>query len=297
TSPDQTLQRIASPQIIMSNKTILSRVILQQVPQLQYIGVLATGYDVIDTTAARELDITVANVPSYGTDSVAQMVFAHILNLTQRVADHSADVLNGGWSRCPDYSYSLRPLIELAGQTLGIIGLGRIGRQTAHIARAFNMNVIACDPNFAGPNTDNIPLTDLDELIKTSDFITLHCPLNDQTKNIINQSRLALMKKSAFLINTSRGPLIDETALAIALNNNQIAGAALDVLSTEPPTPENPLFKAKNITITPHNAWATRAARQRLLNTAIENLIAFLQGNPQNVVNKKPLLTGEKHDF
>jgi len=286
TAPDQTLDRVADAQIIMSNKTILSRPILQQAPQLKYIGVLATGYDVIDTRAARELGVTVANVPSYGTDSVAQMVFAHILNLTQRVAEHSADVLAGGWSRCPDYSYSLRPLIELAGQTLGIVGLGRIGRQTAHLARAFNMNVIAHDPNFAGPNPDNVPLTDLETLIKTSDFISLHCPLTEQTKNIINQSRLNLMKKSAYIINTSRGPLIDETALAYALNTDQIAGAALDVLSSEPPTPENPLFKAKNITITPHNAWATQAARQRLLNTAIQNLTAFLKGNPQNVVNK-----------
>ena len=231
------------------------------------------------------MGITVTNVPTYGTDSVAQMTFAHILNLTQRVADHSRSVMAGDWCRCPDYSYSNYPLIELAGMTLGIVGLGRIGKAVARLTQAFGMKTIAHDPNLTRNIPDGVNMVDLKELFQTADIVSLHCPLTEKTRNLINQQHLTLMKKSAFLINTSRGPLVDEAALAHALNTDQIAGAALDVLAVEPPTKNNPLFNAKNLFITPHIAWATRAARTRLLQTAIQNLKAFLEGKPQNVVN------------
>ena len=285
TIKDQTLAHIGAAEIILTNKTVLSRDILQKLPAVRYIGVLATGYDVIDIQAARQQGITVTNVPTYGTDSVAQMTFAHILNLTQRVADHSRSVMAGDWCRCPDYSYSNYPLMELAGMTLGIVGLGRIGKAVARLAQAFGMKTVAHDPNVTRNISDGVDMVDLKELFQTGDIISLHCPLTDQTRGLINQRNLALMKKSAFLINTSRGPLVDEAALAHALNTDQIAGAALDVLAVEPPIQNNPLFNAKNVFITPHNAWATRSARARLLQTAIENLTAFLKGKSQNVVN------------
>ena len=285
TGIDETNERIGGAEIVFTNKTVLSREILQKLPTVKYIGVLATGYDVVDIAAAQEMGITVTNVPTYGTDSVAQMTFAHILNLTQRVADHSRSVMAGDWCRCPDYSYTNYPLIELAGLTLGIVGLGRIGKAVARIGRAFGMKIIAHDPTVTQNIPDGINMVNLEELFKTSDVITLHCPLTDQTRKLINQERLSLMKKSAFLINTSRGPLVDETALAEALNSGHIAGAALDVLAVEPPVKDNPIFRTKNAFITPHIAWATRSARARLLQTAIDNLSAFLKGKPQNVVN------------
>jgi len=285
TGGEETLERIGGAEIVFTNKTILSADILQKLPAVKYIGVMATGYDVVDITSAREMGIPVTNVPTYGTDSVAQMVFAHILNLTQRVADHSRSVMAGDWCRCPDYSYSNYSLIELAGLTLGIVGLGRIGKAVGRIGQAFAMKVIAHDPTVTLNIPAGVNMVDQKELFKNSDIVSLHCPLISQTRKLINQERLSLMKKSAFLINTSRGPLVDEAALAHALNTGQIAGAALDVLSAEPPTKDNPLFKAKNVFITPHNAWATRSARARLLKTAIENLIAFLKGKSQNVVN------------
>ncbi len=226
----------------------------------------------------------VTNVPEYGTSSVSQMVFAHLLNLTQHVVEHARSVLAGNWTRIEDFCYWESPLVELAGLKFGVVGFGRIGRATANIARAFGMQVLAYDVA-PPPAVDGVRFVELDELFRQSDVISLHCPLTRETQQLVNAERLSLMKPSAFLINTSRGPLVDEGALAEALNAGRIAGAGLDVLATEPPPADNPLFGAKNCCITPHIAWATRAARQRLLDTAVANVRAFLAGKPQNVVN------------
>jgi glycerate dehydrogenase len=260
----------------------MNREVIEQLPKVKYIGVLATGYNVVDIRAAAENGITVTNIPVYGTESVAQMVFAHLLNLTQHVAAHAESVAHGKWSSCPDFCFWDFPLIELHGLTMGIIGCGRIGRSTARLAAAFGMKVIGHD-NYAG-ETSEIELLEIDEVFRRADVISLHCPLTGETEKLVNEKRLALMKSSAFLINTSRGPLVDEDALADALNNGVIAGAGLDVVSVEPVKPGNPLMNARNCYITPHIAWATFSARQRLLNTAIENVEAFMQGKPQNEV-------------
>ena len=254
-------------------------------PHLQYIGVLATGYNVVDVDAARERRIPVAHVPDYATDSVVQMVFAHLLNLTQRVADHSRGVVAGRWTHCPDFCYWDFPLVELAGLTLGLVGYGRIGRAAARVAHALGMNVVAYDVARPADGSSYVRFLALPELFRQSDAISLHCPLTRETRHLVNAQRLSWMKPTSFLINTSRGPLIDESALAAALTLGQIAGAGLDVLSGEPPRADNPLLAAKNCFITPHIAWATAAARKRLLDAAIANVRAFLAGQPQNVVN------------
>jgi glycerate dehydrogenase len=284
TAPDQTLARAAGAEILLTNKTVLSAATLDQLPNCKYIGVLATGYNIVDIPAAARNGITVTNVPTYSTQSVAQMVFAHLLNLTQHVGDHARTARDGKWSDATDFCYWDYPLIELAGKTIGIIGLGRIGRATAKLAQAFGMNVIGYDPSDDAKQQAACTLVELDELFPASDIVTLHCPLTDQNQGLVNAQRLAEMKPTAFLINTSRGPLIDQQALADALNNNQIAGAGLDVLCTEPPPPNNPLLQAKNCHITPHISWATAEARARLLTTATENLQAFINKTPQNVV-------------
>ncbi len=255
-------------------------------PQLKYIGVLATGYNVVDVEAAQRRGICVTNVPAYGTPSVAQMVFAHVLNLTQHVAEHAQSVRAGDWSRCEDFCYWNFPLVELAGLTMGIVGFGRIGRQTANLARDFGMKVIYHDVSPAPVPPSGAQPVDLDTLFRDSDVVSLHCPLTQANRGFVNQQRLEMMKSSAFLINTSRGPLVDEPALAEALNAGRIAGAGLDVLCEEPPRADNPLLSARNCYITPHIAWATRSARQRLMEIAISNVRAFLEGNPQNVVSR-----------
>jgi glycerate dehydrogenase len=283
TSPTETVARAAPAEIVLTNKTELSRDVIQQLPRLRYIGVLATGYNIVDAAAARERSIPVCNVPNYATQSVAQMVFAHLLNLTLRVADHGHGVAEGRWTRNSDFCYWDFPLVELAGLTLGVVGFGRIGRATAEIALAMGMKVLAYDT--AAGDCPNIPFVDLDEIFRQSDAVSLHCPLTPETHKLVNQQRLAMMKRSAYLINTSRGPLIDEVALAEALRTGQIAGAGLDVLSTEPPPADHPLLGVPNCCITPHIAWATLAARARLLDTAVQNIRAFLAGSPQNVVN------------
>ena len=285
TPADQTVARAADCEIVLTNKTVLSRETIERLPRLRYIGVLATGYNVVDLDAARERNIPVANVPDYGTPSVVQMVFAHLLNLTLRVADHGRGVAAGRWSRCEDFCYWDFPLAELAGLTIGIVGFGRIGSSVAMVARSFGMNVLAYDLFPPSIPPEGVHFVGLDELFRQSDVVSLHCPLTPATHQLVNADRLAMMKRSALLINTSRGPLVDEAALAEALNTDQIAGAGLDVLSTEPPLTDNPLLDAKNCCITPHIAWATRAARQRLLDIAVANLRAFLDGKPQNVVN------------
>jgi glycerate dehydrogenase len=284
TPPEETVARAAESQIVLTNKTCLPREVIERLPQLRYIGLLATGYNVVDVEAARERNVPVTNVPNYGTRSVVQMVFAHLLNLTQHVADHARGVAAGRWSAIEDFCYWDCPLIELAGLTIGIVGFGRIGRATAEVARAFGMNVLAHDLTPPIETIEGVRFVGLDELFRQSDVVSLHCPLTPETDKLVDAARLATMKPSAYLINTSRGPLVDEPALAEALKADRIAGAGLDVLSIEPPPPDHPLLGAKNCCLTPHIAWATRAARQRLLDTAVANVRAFLAGRPQNVV-------------
>ncbi len=274
TPPELTVERAAGAIVALTNKTAFTADVIDRLPDLRYIGVLATGYNVIDLDAARRRGIVVCNVPTYGTASVAQFVFALLLELCHRVARHAADVRDGAWSRNPDWSFSYPPQIELAGKTMGIVGFGRIGRQTAAIAEAFGMRVLSFD----------VDRGNLDDLLRESDVVSLHVPLFPETRELINARTLGLMKPTAFLINTSRGPLINERDLAEALRSKRIAGAALDVLSAEPPPAGHPLLSAPNCLVTPHMAWSTLEARRRLLQVVIENVRAFLTGSPQNVV-------------
>ncbi|MBR6739657.1 MAG: D-2-hydroxyacid dehydrogenase [Clostridia bacterium] len=286
TSPEDTLSRSLGADILLTNKTVLSRDILSKLPDLKYIGVLATGYNIVDVKAAAELGIPVCNVPAYSTDSVSQLVMAHILEHCHQIRRHSDEVLAGAWCACPDYSFWSSPLVELAGKTLGIVGFGAIGRKTALLGSAFGMKILACSPRHIDPPSyPDFVWAGLEELFEKADFISLHCPLTPDNTGMINAANISLMKPTAFLINTARGGLINETDLAGALNSGKIAGAALDVLSTEPPSPDNPLLKAKNVTISPHIAWATLEARRRLMAVAAENIVAFLNGKTQNLVN------------
>jgi glycerate dehydrogenase len=277
--------RCVDADAVITNKAPLTRDTLSRLPQLRYIGVSATGTDVVDRAAAREYGITVTNVPGYGTPAVAQLVFALILELTHHTGHHARTVRDGRWSACPDFSYQDRPLIELSGRTLGIIGFGDIGRAVARIGLAFDMRVLASRRQWDADAPPGVTPATTDEVLAGSDVVTLHCPLTAETTGLINQRTLALMKPSAFLINTGRGPLIDETALACALGDGRLAGAGLDVLSTEPPPPDNPLLHARNCLITPHLGWATREARHRLIQAVAGNLRAFLEGRPVHVVN------------
>jgi glycerate dehydrogenase len=285
TPPDNIIERSENAKIILTNKIIISKETMGQLPKLKYIGVLATGYNIVDVQAANERDIIVTNIPAYGTSSVAQMVFALLLELTQNVGHHSNSVRSGGWSRSEDWCYWDKAIIELDSLTMGIIGFGRIGKETAKIANAFGMKVIANDTGVNKSNSDFVKMVDQETIFRESDVVSLHCPLTSDNKHFINSAKINLMKRSAFLINTSRGLLIDEDDLANALNTERIAGAGLDVLSEEPPDETNPLLSAKNCIITPHIAWATKAARQRLMNIAVDNLKAFLNGKPQNVIS------------
>jgi len=286
TADDQIVARARDADIVLTTKTHLSAQTLRQLKKTRYVGVLFTGYDVVDVKAARELGITVTNIPTYGTASVAELTFALLLELCHRVALYSEAARAGEWSRSADFTLRKTPLIELAGKTIGIVGLGRIGRRVAEIALAFDLRVIAFDEvRSAIPEWPNFRWCEVDELLAQADVVSLHCPLLPQTEGIINARSLALMKPSAFLINVSRGPLIVEQDLADALNGGRLAGAAVDVLSSEPPSPDNPLLHAKNCIVTPHIAWATREARTRLLDMAVANLRAFLDGHPVNVVN------------
>ncbi|MBP1657605.1 MAG: glycerate dehydrogenase [Bacteroidetes bacterium] len=279
------VSRAAPADIVLTNKTPLTRETLALLPSLRYIGVLATGYNIVDVAAARERGIAVTNVPSYGTMSVAQVVFAHLLNLTHGIAHHTDAVRQGRWSSSADFSFWDTPLLELGGKTMGIVGLGQIGRAVARIARAFGMDAIAYDRSPAAPVPADVHLVPLDDVFSRSDVVTLHCPLTAETTRLVNRTRLAMMKPTAFLINTSRGPVIDETALGEALENGTIAGAGLDVLSSEPPPPDHPLLHARNCFITPHFAWASTAARRRLMEEVIQNVRAFHAGQARNIVN------------
>lgn len=287
TPPELVQERAATATIVLTNKTVLNRNNIENLPAMKYIGVLATGYNVVDIVAAHEKEIPVTNIPAYGTASVAQMTFALLLELTQSIGQHAAAVRDGEWSACPDFCFWEKPMFELDGMTFGAIGYGQIGRAAAKLASAFGMRVLVhtrTPPSPANAN-DGVQFVGLEELLCESDVVSLHCPLTDQNKEFINAERLELMKSSAFLINTSRGPLIDESALAEALEAESIAGAAVDVLSVEPPSSNNPLLTAKNCIVTPHIAWATRAARARLMRTATDNIRAFLAGASVNVVN------------
>lgn len=284
TLPAEVARRAAAADILLTNKTVITGGHMQNLPRLKYIGVLATGTNVVDLAAARARVIPVTNVPTYGTKSVAQMTFALLLELAHHTGHHARTVRDGRWTRSADWCYWDFPLIELDGLTLGVVGLGRIGKAVAELGMAFGMQVLACDPTVKAA-TFLIRLVELDALFRESDIVSLHCPLTPQTANLVNAQRLALMRPTAFLLNTSRGPLVEDQALADALNSGRIAGAAMDVLSKEPPSADNPLLTAQNCIITPHLAWATRAARSRLMKIAVENVRAFLQGKPQNVVN------------
>ena len=285
TPADKILVRADGAAILFTNKTPLAAETLAQLKDLRYIGVLATGYNVVDIAAAAQLGIVVTNIPTYGTQSVAQMVFALLLELCHHVQLHSDAVKAGEWTSSRDFCFWKAPLIELLGKTIGIVGFGRIGRQVACVAHALGMRVIAHDKRQADtPEYDGFKWVTLNELLQEADVISLHCPLFPDTQGMISKKSLARMKKTAFLINTARGPLIVEQDLADALDNGQIAGAALDVLSVEPPPAENPLLKAKNCLITPHISWATKEARTRLMNIAVENLKAYLDGEPANVI-------------
>lgn len=279
----EAIRRSADAEILLTNKTKLTRDHIQSLPKLRYIGVLATGANVVDLKAARERNIPVTNVPGYGTESVAQTTIALLLELCHRVGHHSQTVRQGRWTRNIDWCYWDFPLIELRGLSMGIVGFGNIGRAVAELARAFGMKVLVHTPT--RKSADFVSFTDLETLFRNGDVVSLHCPLTPQTQNLVNTQRLSWMKFSAFLLNTSRGGLVDERALADALNSECIAGAGLDVLSAEPPPLDHPLLKAKNSVITPHLAWATRASRSRLMTMAVENIRAFLNGKLQNVVN------------
>lgn len=288
TAPGEVVARAADAEIVLTNKTVLDAATIRALPVLRYIGVLATGYNVVDIDEARVEGIPVTNVPGYSTPSVAQLTFALLLELTHRVGAHSQGVRQGDWCRKPDFCYWDSPLTELAGLTLGLIGYGQVGQAVARIGQAFGLSVLVhtrTPPPIHGPG---IEFTELVPLLQHSHIVSLHCPLTPDTTRFINRERLLHMKPGALLLNTGRGGLVDEAALAEALNSGHLAGAGLDVLSTEPPAPDNPLLSARNCVITPHLGWATRAARERLLNHAVENVAAFLTGRPRNVVNARP---------
>lgn len=286
TARDEILERCKDADIILNNKVILDRKILEQLPRLKYIGILATGFNIVDIKAAAELGITVCNVPTYSTRAVAQLTFALILEFYNHVAAHDEAVHSGEWSSCKDFCFQKTPLLELSGKTLGIVGFGKIGQEVAKIADAFGMNILCSvrspkpQPSFA-----SFKFAELDELAEKSDIISFHCPLTEETKGLVNAEFIKKMKKNALIINTARGPIIEENALAEALNSGRIAGAAVDVLSCEPPKKDNPLLSCKNCIITPHIAWAGFETRERLLEVVYRNLKAFLDGKPINVVS------------
>jgi glycerate dehydrogenase len=285
-SPAETLRRAADAEIVLTNKSLLSADTLAALPRLRYIGVLATGYNIVDVEVAAKRRIPVTNVPEYSTASVAQFVFALLLELCHHVGKHSDAVLREQkWAKSQDFSFTLSPLVELHGKTMGIVGFGKTGQQAGALARAFGMKVIAHsrsrDKNPGYP----FEWADIETLFEKSDVVSLHCPLTPETKGMLNSALLRRMKKTAFVINTSRGPVVNEADLAEALKAGVIAGAAVDVLSTEPPAADNPLLAAPNVIITPHIAWATKAARERLMQTAADNVAAWMNGAPVNVVN------------
>ena len=286
TSPTEVLERAQGAEVLLTNKTVLDAETINALPSLRYIGVLATGYNIVDTEAARARGVIVTNIPAYSTDSVAQMVFAHLLNICQQVQHHSEEVRRGRWAANPDFCFWDTPLIELAGKKIGLVGLGHTGMKTARIAIAFGMEVYAYTSKSHFQLPPEIKKMELDELFAECDIISLHCPLTEETREMVNARRIALMNPTAILINTGRGPLINEQDLADALNNGRIYAAGVDVLSQEPPRTDNPLLTAHNCYITPHIAWASTAARERLMQIALDNVKAYQEGKPIHVVNK-----------
>lgn len=284
TEPELTIERAKNADVVLTNKVMFDREIIEKLPNLKYIGVFATGYNLVDLAAAKQAGITVTNIPAYSTASVAQMVFSHLLHFAQNVCIHAQSVSNGEWAKSPDFSYWKSPQTELAGKTLGIIGFGQIGQAVAKIGLAFGMKIIFNNRS-QKDTTLEARQVDLDTLLSKSDFVSINCPLTPENRGFINSASIGKMKRTAFLVNTGRGQLINEQDLAHALNDGRIAGAGLDVLSTEPPSVDNPLPTAKNCYITPHIAWATFEARSRLMDIAVQNLEAFKSGKPINVVN------------
>lgn len=283
---DLVVERGKDADIILNNKTPIPAEAIKQLPNLKYIGMLSTGFDVVDIEAARERGIIVTNIPTYGTDAVSQMAIALLLEICHHVGSHSDAVYRGEWANNPDWCFWNYPLIELSGKTMGIIGYGRIGQATGRIAQALGMKVLAYDQYMNKDlENENMKYADLDELYAKSDVISLHCPLTDENRGIINKESIQKMKDGVIIINNSRGPLINEEDLAEALNTNKVGGAGLDVVSTEPIREDNPLLKAKNCIITPHISWATKESRQRLFNMAVENVKTYLEGKPTNVIN------------
>ncbi|HHW67951.1 D-2-hydroxyacid dehydrogenase [Defluviitalea raffinosedens] len=287
TPSDKIIERIGDAEVVYTNKTPITRETLDACPNIKFIGVLATGYNVVDVNAAKEKGIPVSNIPTYGTMAVAQFAIALLLELCHHIGEHSECVKRGDWTNNPDWCFWNYPLVELAGKTMGVIGFGRIGQATAKIAQALGMKILAYD-SFKNPalESETCKYAELDELLANSDVISLHCPLFSETEGIINKSTIAKMKDGVMIINTSRGPLIVEEDLRDALNSGKVAGAAVDVVSSEPIKMDNPLLQAKNMIITPHIAWAPKESRQRLMDIAVENLKAYAAGAPINVVNK-----------
>lgn len=295
-TPEELLVRAKDADILIGNKIILGETQFRQLPRLKYVGLQSTGYNVVDVAAAARHGVTVTNVPAYSTDAVVQNTFAHLLNITYHLGEHTAGVRAGRWTRCPDFCYWDFPPVELAGKTLGLIGFGNIAKGVARVALMFRMKVIASRhtptesgfsvlDGFPGGGTVPIPCVSREEIFGESDVVSLHCPMNAETAGIVSRENLARMRRGAILINTARGGLVDERALADALNESRLAGAGLDVLSTEPPAADNPLLTAKNCFITPHLAWGTLEARRRCLHVVVENVRAFLAGKPRNVVS------------
>ena len=285
TDPQEAIDRIGNADIAVTNKTPLPRAVIEACPDLKFIALLATGYNVVAIEAAAEKGIPVSNVPAYGTDAVSQFSIALLLEICHHIGHHAQTVREGRWAESKDFCYWDYPLIELAGKTIGIIGFGRIGQAEARIARALNMHVLACDPYPTEVGKALAEYLPLEELLTRSDVVSLHCNLTKENTGLINRETISMMKEGAILINTARGQLINEKDLADALNSGRLAGAAMDVVSTEPIRPDNPLLTAKNCVITPHIAWASKESRQRIMDCIVNNVCAFQKGSPQNVVN------------
>jgi glycerate dehydrogenase len=282
--PEESIKRVADAEIILTNKALVNKDIMEAAPNLKYIGVMATGYNVVDITEAHKRNIVVTNVPAYSTASVAQLTFDFILELANHTALYAQSVKNGDWVRSKDFSYHLKPIMELQNKTLGIIGFGQIGQNVAKIALAFGMRIISSHKHPERDKMEGVTFVDEKTCFKEADIVSLHCPLTQDNFEFVNKQLLATMKPKAFLVNTSRGGLVNENDLAEALNHETITGAALDVLSTEPPSANNPLLHAKNCLINPHVAWATFESRTRLMDVVVNNIESFLKGKPVNVI-------------
>lgn len=285
TPKEKVLERAKDAEILIVNKVSVTKELIEQLPKLKFVATLATGYNQIDCETLKEKGIPVSNIPAYSTNAVAQMVFAYVLGLINKVQEYTEDVKSGTWSKCQDFCYWNSPLYELDGKMFGVIGFGKIGKRVCEIANAFGMKTLAFTPSGKKDGVENVVFTDMDTVLKSADFISVHCPLTEKTKGLINKEFISKMKKNAYIINTARGPVANEKDVAEALKNGTLAGYGTDVLSTEPPALDNPLLNAPNCLITPHIAWAAYETRLRLMGILEENIKAYLSGNPINVVN------------